>query len=385
MYFLQVWALRRRPASDPVCDHASFRTNPWGTQAFRELLQRAGLTTHAWNASGWRHLSPAVRMLWIVDPQRRPTEDDLRGLSQWLEAGGWLVVAPDPRLEPRGVRWVGAAAGERLLEHLGWRVVGREKAPSTGLWVAAGDPATRDVRQLQVSGFRLQPLAAAPAQRYVALVADERGPVVIRQNRGKGRLFLLADADLLANQWIAGADNVVLAANLAFLSPDGTVWFEERCHTAGFAPDRPPLDTTAPGRVIWALLAALALYLAGRMQRFGEVYVPPPPPRRSALETVQAFASLYQRARRPQEALKPMVRRLRRRLEHLTGLRAGADPQAIAQAAKIRRPGLDAQALAETLHRCAAVEGGAPLTDAGLLELAQRIHRAEKELAQHGH
>lgn len=381
IYSLQMWGLRRRPASDPVCDHASFRTNDWGTCAFRELLNHTGLATRTWNQAGWAELSPQVRMLWIIDPQRRPTQQDLNALTRWLQAGGSLVVAPDPRPQTRGIRWVGTTGGERLLEHLGWRIIGHEKAPPRRLRVAAGQVATRDVRQLQVSGFRLQPLPSASPRPYLAMVADDRGPVLVRQAWGKGQLFLLADADLLANRWVSGADNVVLAANLAFLSPDATVWFEEHCHMPGLAADGAPLDTTAPRRVIWALLAALALYLAGRMQRFGAVYAPPPPPRRSALETVQAFASLYQRAHRPEEVLKPMARRLRRRLERISGLDMRADPQAIVRAAKLRRPGLDADALAETLRRCAAAERGAPLTDAGLLDLARRIHRAEKELA----
>jgi hypothetical protein len=385
LYSLQLWSSRRRPTSDPMCDHSALRTNAWGIRAFRELLDRSGLTTRLWLRGSWAELTPEVRMMWVLDPQRKPSDDELKSLATWLEAGGTLVIAPDPRERERGMRWGGPEGGQRMLQHFGWSVVGDEAAPPSRLRAAAGHPATRDVRCLSISGFRLQPLPTTRDRRYTALVRDARGPVAVRQSRGRGVLFVLADADLLANRWIAGADNVVLAANLAFLSPDATVWFDENCHTPRFGAGAAPLDRAAPIRVIWALLAAIALYVIGRMQRFGEAVGEQAPPRRSALETVHAFASVYQRAGRPEAALKWMTRRLHRRLERLTGLGADTDPVAVARAATLRRPVVDEDALAETLRRCAAAEQEASITDAGLLDLARRIARAEEELGQHGH
>jgi len=78
---------------DPVRDHSSERTNPWGTKAYRELLERCGLETATWDRP-LTELTGSVKLLMLFDPQRPITEEEQERLLAWVRAGGRLVLAP---------------------------------------------------------------------------------------------------------------------------------------------------------------------------------------------------------------------------------------------------------------------------------------------------
>ena len=79
-------------AFDPTRDHSSLRTNPWGTKAYRQLLERCGVRTKTWDKP-LDKLTDRVKLLMVLAPQRSLSEDEQEGLLDWVRDGGRLVLA----------------------------------------------------------------------------------------------------------------------------------------------------------------------------------------------------------------------------------------------------------------------------------------------------
>ncbi len=408
--FVIVFSHYGSPAAqqDLTCDHASFRTNEWGTKAFRELLERSHLPTQTLDRP-WTQLGDDVRVLWVIDPQTTPTRAELERLVAWVKRGGLAVFAPDPREERRGIGIAPAARGnQRMLARLGLEAAGAAQ-PAALVSVRSTDPLVRDVSRVHVpTELRLRarrsdrvsveaaddaddseaPVQARHQRRLVAaaveaVVADKTGIVVGRLRLGRGQLIVLCDADMLANSKLSSGDNVILAANLAFAGRGATVWFDEFHHGRRSA-EAAELDTAGPTYALWAIIAALALYLAGKFCRFGSPLPAEGPSRRSALEHVRAFASLFRRAGHRQAVLEMIVSRFRGRLAGVGGVRAQSPPETLAAAVSRRHPRLDEAQVAGLLARCAtALTAASPPSELEMLELVRAISRIEQELAFH--
>jgi len=80
-------------AFDPTRDHSSLRANPWGTKAYRQLLERCGVRAETWNKP-LDKLDSSVKLLMILGPERSLSEDERKGLLDWVREGGRLVLAP---------------------------------------------------------------------------------------------------------------------------------------------------------------------------------------------------------------------------------------------------------------------------------------------------
>lgn len=431
-----LYTTQRTASYDPVADHASFRTNEWGTRALRELLGRCGLKTASWSQP-WTSLSRHSGVLWVIAPLLEPEEEEVRALLQWVKGGGWVIIAPDLRVEARGLYLGDRSADEDLLRRLGWEGI-RGQVAEAHVPVRKPEPLLRDVQEVVVPGpWRLRELGTGPRAattarpgvrgqargrmggtwseavlrvqepksapptgkeapvpvvrlRGQALLEDVGGLVLARVPYGNGRIILLCDADILSNRHLPRGDNVVLAANLAFAPPGmaqgtGTIWFDEYHHGL----QRPVgestgLDVRAPRRTLLAILAAVALFCLGRLWRFGTPVPAGSPPRRSSLEYVQAFASLYQRAGQRAAALGVIERRFRTQLALIAGMRADTDGRLLAEAVGRRCGRVDPTRLADLLSRCeAARQPQAPLSDLVLMGLVRDIWRTEQELTRH--
>ncbi|MEN6344210.1 MAG: DUF4350 domain-containing protein [Armatimonadia bacterium] len=386
---------------DPYCDHSSLRTNQWGTKALRELLQSTGLRVQTLGEP-WTSLGPEVRLLWVLDPQLVATEGEVLALLQWVRQGGTLIVAPDARPANRGMNPGSAEADLRLLAALGYLAVDtgpRDKPVEVG---RGKDPLLREVRRLEVQGWRLRANPEATevqsalnavrfqkdrrstlprrllTARSEVLVADDRGVLMARLRHGRGQVLLLSDADLVANRDLPRADNVVLAANLSFAAPDATVWFDEYHHRR--RADSTPLsglDTSAPRRAILAALFALGLYLLGRTVRFGTAIPVTQPSGRSAVEYVQAFAALYRRAGHRTAAAEMIASHFRSRLARAGGARPDDRPERLAEAVAARNPNLDPGEVLALLHELADTSR---LDDNRFLSLTRHVAHLEQEL-----
>lgn len=364
---------------DYVRDHASDRTNPWGTKALRELLVRSGIATETWTAP-LTELSDEVRFLMLLDPTTPISREERDALEAWVSDGGRLVIAP---YAYRGFEGSGGAlaAGslETTLAHFDVRVIFGEGAGVEVRPVADG-PLTADVASVHLpTDARLG--RASFSERSEALLSDDAGGIAaVSIKHGDGRVIALADAEMLSNATLPRADNVVFAANLVYAggAPDA-VYFDEYHHGAvggdgvlgGAEVDVTPFRNTA-----LALLAVVVVYAIGRSRRFGAAAPAPDGGRRSSADYVRALAQIHSRGGSAAAAASMLAEGLRRRAATTAGVASTATAAALAST--LGRRGLPGDELAELLELLENADES--MTDAQLLTLARRVAHFERML-----
>ena len=394
---------------DPVRDHSSERTNPWGTKAYRELLQRCGLKTATWDRP-LTELTGSVKLLMLFDPQRPISEEEQERLLAWVRAGGRLVLAPFgegmdsvPSCCRGGACAVRGPSVQQLLARLGL-VLSEDGEANEQARVGEGSPLTADVRRVKVpSEYRLERFKDAKRlgeklgrqgveEEWVAalklpqdwgarvhLLVDGK-PALVTVSWGRGEIHVLAEVEMLANGEIAEADNVVLAANLAFAGgAPSCVHFDEYHHSTGrvFGAGGEELDVRPVRWTMWAILAVAVIYALGRAQRFGAPVVKSDEAQRSSAEYVRAFAEIYWRAQASGAALEMLAAGFRRRLAQAVGVPLTTDERRLAEG--LRRRGLRGVELVALLR--GLMEAGKQKTSvAELVHLARRIEQYERML-----
>ena len=303
----------------------SYSRHSMGARGLAKLLQRNGYQVRSLKRT-FRHLPHDADML-IIFPSYSPfvmmnlrdrwTEEDIRFLLRWVEAGGVLVVlGNDMRLE------------EPLLPHF--------------------DPPAPPFHHPASAHFKARPLLTprwmegiatlemgergtrlkAHDARWVPLMADAKGVAVALHYRGKGLILECADSDWLTNAHLRRGDNgvFILAFTRWRLPHGGTIYFDDAgqgdleysAHRQGFWDYAPVALKVAFAHLM--VLTVLVMYSVGR--RFG---LPRPSrPRTPSLgEYVDALSGLYASARAVQPALEIVLEDVRRRLCRRLGLPAG--------------------------------------------------------------
>lgn len=303
-----VW-LGARVSPRSIGPDASSRSHtPYGTTAFRRLLEGQEIRTLDWT-SPWRALpagadrpegdAGAPSLMIVATPLERAVgHEEIPALRSWLTAGGNLLVVDD--------RYFGLESDvvlDRFLEEIGldgnlplpdgveskFRRPEREAGSTTD---ALGTPRLDDVRLQRYGAIR-------PTLDAIPLVVARSGHVQAAEaSVGRGRVVRVA-GPLLGNRRLLEGDGLALALRLVDdLAGDGAVAFDEFHHGFGgrFAG---VVDLDARG-LWWARLQAVfaaVLYLLARGRRFGTADAPPAARRRSHLEFVRAMAEMYRRAK----------------------------------------------------------------------------------------
>jgi hypothetical protein len=226
----------------------------------------------------------------------QPDQGDLNRITEFLDAGGHLVLAGQMPIELTSAVFetppTYAIFGPTLSGVL------RRDALTVGIDTIVGSG----------QGAFDDPGSAT------ALVGGDEHELVVSASYGRGTVVYLADASVLSNRFVGEADNAVLGVNLV---RDRRVVFDEYVHGYG-------------GEGFWAKLpdrwqtllglsaVALVVWLVAVGRRFG----PPesirrdlPPERRVY---VDALGALMARARQPEAATAILTRASRRELERRT-------------------------------------------------------------------
>ncbi|MDT7604977.1 MAG: hypothetical protein QOF61_2974 [Acidobacteriota bacterium] len=209
---------------------------------------------------------------------------------------------------------------------------------------------------------------------------DERGALLADYARGRGRVIILSDPFIVANNGISRADNLQLATNV-IAQGGGLIAFDE--YHQGRGETHNQLINYFAGTPVLAmfgqivLIAALVIWSRGR--RFARPIPALRPDRRSKLEFVASMAELQQRARAFDLALENIYSRTRRALARYGGTDIAAPYAEIASAVSARS-GTDRARLEALMRECEDTAAGEPVSARRALQLTASLRELERTL-----
>jgi hypothetical protein len=208
----------------------------------------------------------------------------------------------------------------------------------------------------------------------------ENGALLVEYPHGNGRIVLLSDPFIVANNGINRADNLQLAVNVV-TGPGGLVAFDE--FHQGRSATHNALIQYFEGTPVLAICGQFALIglmvIWSRGSRFARPLPLPTVDRRSSLEFVESMAELQQRARAHDLALENIYGRVRRVLVRHAGMNHNS-PRAEIAARVATRSGLNAQKLETLMRNCEDAINGAPTNAKESLRMVRRLRQIESAL-----
>jgi Domain of unknown function (DUF4350) len=418
-------------------DRSTFNSGATGTRALYDFLDESDQQVMRWRESTSSLLvlaDPKPSTLVVIGPLKVAyTNREARDLMQWVESGGRLVVIdrnPNSRLLAPGSDWLISS------DPLGypWSDLDPNNFEQMTSGMAPLKPAQPTVlarnidsvmpsRFMSAITFALRPPETQPTPDEVDELADDeeesddydrapttgagppstgagtptatkqerstapvvhigekRGALLVDYPYGNGRIILLSDPYIVANNGISRADNLLLALN-AVAGGGGMIAFDE------FHQGRPATHNELfqyfSGTPVLAICAQLALIGVAVVWSQGRRFARPLPlphvDRRSKLEFVASMAELQQRARAHDLALENIYARVRRVLVRYGGV-SNSTPRAEIARRVAMRSGLNREELETLMRNCEETINGAPTHAKEVLRIAQRLRDIESKL-----
>jgi hypothetical protein len=429
------------PDSEASPDRSTFNSGATGTRALYDFLQEAGYPVTRLREPPSELLSfngPKPATLVIVGRTLvRFTKSEREDVLRWVENGGRLVLIdrnPDPSLLPASEVWTVATQTPNYpSSELDPTNLDQMTAGVKPLTPSQPTAFARQVETVLPSRFaaviivlpsRVSPDqpntgdhpgdknnshggstgesaedSEDPAEPPTIIVSDqpqkpkvvvspapvvhfegERGALLVDYPHGQGRIVLLSDPFIVANNGLSRADNLQLAINVV-AGYGGLVAFDE--FHQGHAATRNALIQYFQGTPVIALCGQLALIglaiVWSRGRRFARPLPLPQVDRRSSLEFVASMAELQQRAKAHDLALENIYGRVRRSLARHTGLN-NSSPRAEIAARVAARSGLSRPELETLMRKCEETINGAPTNGKEALRLVKRLRQIESQL-----
>lgn len=361
----------RPPEDEMASNRSTYNSGPTGIRAFYQTLEESGQPVSRWRKN---HVElgkrPGRDLLVVVGPLQTSqlgesttslqSMEEVDALRQWVGRGGRVLLISrtldldfnGPKIRMKGQVEKNSSAGiDQASDHVD---------PRSDRFIVQPTRLTRGLKGLALSTFasRLQfsPLqvngddSGNPAPKITASgrkpppeksnavtdpflyapvvhLEDGDGAILVDFKYGEGRVVLLSDPFVVANNGIARGANLDLAFNLIrelTEDPSGTrrqILFDEYHH--GFRDDPSSLfayfrGTPWPMMTLQVLLLGL-LILYGKSRRFSRPLPLPSINRQSALEFVGSMASLQQRAGARDLAIENIYHRFHQRLRRQPG------------------------------------------------------------------
>jgi len=214
----------------------------------------------------------------------------------------------------------------------------------------------------------------------VVHLRHERGALLVDYPYGAGRVVLLSDPYIVANNGIGRADNLLLSLNVV-AAGGGLIAFDE--FHQGRAATHNALFQYFAGTPVMAICLQLALIGVAIVWSQGRRFARPLPlphvDRRSKLEFVASMAELQQRARAHDLALENIYGRVRRVLVRHAGL-SNSSPRAEIARRVAMRSGINRPELETLMRNCEDTINGASTSARETLRMAQRLREIESAL-----
>jgi hypothetical protein len=425
------------PDSESSPDRSTYNGGPTGTRALYDFLHESGYAVARWRDSVSSLLSatgPKPSTVVVVGATKLPfSKVEATEILLWVERGGRLVLidrTPQPGLLPKSGDWVirtmmtgfpwsdldpsdfeamtrgvnAVAPSQPTLMARGIESIMPSRFASTitlsrqppakqnsnsksGHAVSDKDDEDDDADsagepRVEISTANENAEVASPAP--VASFINDRGSLLVEYPHGRGRIVLLSDPYIVANNGINRADNLQLAINVV-AAGGGIVAFDEFHQGRGSTHNA--LIQYFEGTPVLAICAQLMLIgvaiVWSRGMRFGRPLPLPHIDRRSSLEFVASMAELHQRAKAHDLALENIYLRVRRVLVRHAGLNQSASASQIA-ARVAARSKLNQKQLESLMRSCEDTINGAPTSAKETLRLVKRLRDIESRLGLQG-
>lgn len=429
--------------SESSPDRSTFNAGATGTRALYDFLHESGYQVARWRESTASLLSlsgPKPATIVIVGHTRVPfSKTESKELLHWVEMGGRLVIIdriPDQKLLPASGDWtiradqinfpwselnpndfeqmtrdvkpvapsqttllaknVEQIRPSRYAAGITIGLLSSDKAatkPGSSTKQASGgshgddddddddeaDPIATPSPETDVTTNESK-LSPAPVTTFL----NNHGALLVDYAHGKGRIVLLSDPYLVANNGINRADNLQLAINVV-MGPGGLAAFDE--FHQGRAYTHNALIQYFEGTPVLAICGQLALIglaiVWSRGTRFARPLPLPHVDRRSSLEFVASMAELQQRAKAHDLALENIYARVRRVLVRHAGLNNNS-PRAEIAARVAARSKINQKQLESLMRSCEDTINGAPTSGRETLQLVKRLRALESRLGLQG-
>ncbi len=430
--------VEQTPDSEMSPDRSTLNAGATGTRALYDFLHESGYQVARWRESAASLLSfngPKPATIVVIGRTLVPfSESESQELLHWVENGGRLVIidrSPDRSLLPSSGDWtigahmttfpwpdVDATNFEQMTtgvkpvppsqptllardvaEILPSRFAGtitvatnrKSDKNSNGKDKAAGGETDKPSDESESSetpapgtgGYgpgppRVQPSGVSPGP--IVNFARTGGALLVEYPHGQGRIVLLSDPFIVANNGISRADNLELAVNVV-TGNGGLVAFDE--FHQGRSATHNALIQYFEGTPVMAICGQFVLIglmvIWSRGKRFARPLPLPQVDRRSSLEFVASMAELQQRARAHDLALENIYGRMRRVLVRHAGLNHNS-PRAEIAARVALRSGLNQQKLETLMRNCEEAINGVPTNARESLRMVRQLRQIESVL-----
>lgn len=331
-------------------------TAPYGSQALFDWLEALSVAPRRIEGDAFR-IPDNTRLLFVIDPGEFPAQD-FTELDRWVRAGGTLVLSDV--IEQEVLTRFGASRD---------RVFGNDQTAQAVAPAFLNPPVTTLIAPINTT------LKAAEAATL--FTSPSGGSVLMVQQRGQGRVYLLSMPALLTNEYLGQGENPKLVLNWltqAGVGP-GQVAIDEYHHGYREEPDLRRAILTSPWG--WALVYGLVVgfvYFALRGRRLGPALPLSTGPGRAASEFVQALANLLRKGRQRAFLQQHYARQARLWLAARLGQPPDAPVESLLTVLQARRPA-DAARIAEPLRAL----NGPPLPESTLLKNVAAVTQWQRD------
>jgi hypothetical protein len=368
-------------------NRSSYNSRETGTRALFEYLQQTGYNVTRWRKPFKPGSDKFPETLLIAGPTTVPFSDsEIKNILDWVRAGGRLIISdrdPPISLIPQTSPW-------RITYY-----TPEETDKNRTIPAIQPAPLSKGVKSIEVSAFagrfwieqskenqadKQGSSESALSPFPVPYFADEHGSAVIDFVYGKGRILLLSDPYVIANNGISRADNLQLGLNLVGFKGDQIAfdeyhhgWRDERKGLIAYMRNTPLFSIAAQ------LLFLLTIVLWTSAYRYGRPLPMKQVDRRAKLEFVSSMAELQLRAQAYDLAIENIYKRTRRIVAQYYQIPKGTD---ISEFAGIvaEKSGLDRQRLESTFKECEYTIAGSPVSEKRALYLANELRTLEAKV-----
>jgi hypothetical protein len=394
-------------------NRSTYHAGPTGTRAFYDFLSESGYRVMRWRDPVDRLLGSSgaqVKTFVVIGRTKLDFEEsEAKTLLFWVSQGGQLILIdrapPQPPLFLKSANWelqpffaeysafnVDPTDANAMTENvdplqpvqptiLTREIV--EVRPSrlaTHMKVVATPPKAEEPFEDEEEVVSISTGGDVPSPAPVVLLGTSDRALLVDYHHGRGRIVVLTDPYIVANNGIRLGDNLSLAVNLVSAS-GGLIAFDE--HHQGHGVTENALVAYFRGTPVIAICAQLILLvlllLWTRGRRFARPLPLPAIDRRSKLEFVASMAELQERSKAYDLAIENIYSRTRRVLARFAGVDYNSSRSEIASRVAARSA-LNSHQLETLMRQCEETINGAHVTWRQSLDLVRRLRDVERSL-----